>query len=262
MNSIHVCGQSDAGLVRLENQDCFLINGMIERSFAAVKICSTGLFLEQYGLLCAVADGMGGHSGGTVASHMLLQYLALNALEIGKYTEFTEAGEYIRKLVIEAHDSIVNQGQLNPALADMGTTLAGVYIKKNYSIVFHAGDSRIYRFRGGYLNLLTSDHTTENLLWKTIGQLPAGQKSGVITNSVGGGRQAKCYVEINNITLTEGDILLICSDGLTDMVKIKSIAEILRQSCDIEEKSRLLIGAANEAGGTDNVTVILIECGR
>ncbi|MDH7576949.1 MAG: protein phosphatase 2C domain-containing protein [Bacillota bacterium] len=259
MNEIHVCGQSDAGRVRLENQDCFLINGIIERSFAGAKIQDSGMFLEQYGLLCAVADGMGGHSGGAIASHMLLRHLALNALETGNYDDPVQAGEHIRQAVDKAHEIIVGQGKVNPSLADMGTTLAGVYIKKDYSVVFHAGDSRVYRFRGGYLNQLTSDHTAENLLWMTTGKLPQGPKSGVITNSIGGGQGVKCYVEVNNITFIKGDILLICSDGLTDMVETKTIEEILSRGSGIDEKSRQLIGAANEAGGMDNITVILIE---
>ncbi|OPY55845.1 MAG: Serine/threonine phosphatase stp [Pelotomaculum sp. PtaU1.Bin035] len=259
MSTINLCGQSDAGRMRLENQDCFLVNGIIERSHAEAKIQDSGIFLEQYGLLCAVADGMGGHCGGAVASHLLLRHLAANALKIGNHHEPERAGECIRQLISRAHEIILKQSELDPSLTDMGTTVAGVYIKKGYSFVFHAGDSRVYRFRNGYLNLLTSDHTAENLLWKTTGQLPSGKKSGVITNSIGGGQNVKCYLEINNIIFAKGDILLICSDGLTDMVDIKSIEEILNQVCEIEQKSRQLILTANQAGGVDNITVILIE---
>lgn len=259
MSTIHICGRSNAGRARLENQDCFLINGIIERSYAETKIMDSGMFLEQYGLLCAVADGMGGHSGGAIASHMLLKHLAANVLEIGNFHESVQAGEYIHELVANAHETIIRQGKINPSLADMGTTLVGVFIKKSYSLVFHVGDSRIYRFRGGYLNQLTTDHSTENLLWKATGRLPEGPKSGVIINSVGGGQGVKCYVEINSTTFTKGDVMLICSDGLTDMADIKRIEEILSQGCGIDEKSRLLITAANEAGGMDNITVLLID---
>lgn len=255
MGEIKVFGISDKGQVRSENQDCFMISNIIERESARMNISEDGLFYNNYGLMCAVADGMGGHQGGAYASELALYLIGSRLYEIHEKDD--ERGQIINNLLLNAHRKIVETSSVNPALDGMGTTIVGVYLNTKTNLCFHAGDSRLYRFREGYSVRLTSDDSEEKLLFQSTGTVSHGPKSGVIFNCLGGYRD--CVVDIQSFSFIKNDLLVLCSDGLSDMVSQEQMDEILKSGGEIEDKAKELVRSANEAGGKDNITVLLIH---
>jgi serine/threonine protein phosphatase PrpC len=233
IETITACGASDTGIRRNQNQDHYLIGSTVAQSWAwSVTLRTSDAAFASRGLLCAVADGMGGHMGGAVASR-----LALETIAAGVDVERDPDGIWLSRLVLRAHDAIVERSKADPDLYNMGTTVVGVHLAKESCTVFHAGDSRLYRFRDGFLDQMTEDHTL-----------------------------AAASVEIENATIRtgvsfrSGDTMLLCSDGLTDAVRdIAALEDLLRSDQSPIERARTLIEAANGAGGPDNVTVVLIE---
>ena len=259
ISRICLCGISDTGNVRLENQDAILLNGIIERKEIEMNLCRDGLFFNRYGLLCAVADGIGGQKGGSMASHQVLRNLAEEMFFMGNCSEYNNVHDYLVKLVQRIHQFIVRQGEMNLHLAKMGTTLTGIYLRPEYGIFFHAGDSRLYRFRGDFLMQMTNDHVVENITAPSGVFALQGSKSGIITNGIGGGPLAKCWLETGPISLKQDEILILCSDGLSDMVSVEKIEEIVsNKRQNLLQAARDLVAAAKDGGGYDNISVILI----
>lgn len=260
MSRIMFYGTTDTGCVRQENQDAILINGIIERDTVAMELSSEGLFYKHYGLLCAVADGIGGQEGGAMASHLVLRDLAAELFQLSSCATSEEAERYLEELVQRMHQSVIHQGKMNPHLAKMGTTLTGIYLRPNYGIYFHAGDSRLYRFRGDFLIQLTNDHVLENINDSPGENVLEGSKSGIITSSIGGGPSARCLLDTSEVLMEADDILMLCSDGLSNMVPLEKMEEIIADNNDnLENAVESLITAAKNAGGYDNISVILMK---
>ncbi len=258
-DTICIFGVSEIGKVRPDNQDAVLINGIIERGQIEMRLSRNGLFYKHHGLLCAVADGIGGQKGGAMASHQVLLGLSSDMLCLSSYRDCQEAGEYLEILIQRLHDSIVRQSKLNPGLAGMGTTLTGFYLRPDYGIYFHAGDSRLYRFRGDFLMQLTTDHVLENMAGIPGENTVQNFKSGVITNCIGGGPSSVCRVETGAISLEQRDILMLCSDGLSDMLSAEEMEKIIADKREnLVQAAWQMLAAANEAGGRDNISLILI----
>lgn len=241
--TLDVQAASDKGQQRDHNEDMILLGDTIFRDAKIRMEFESGELLTF-----AVADGMGGHNAGEVASEMTLKgLLKLCGVLDTNYTEGHLKG-MLNDWVGRMHEDLIEEGNRNPDRKDMGTTLCGflMYSRKIYS--FNAGDSRLYRYRRGLLRQLSQDHSLAS-------QNPEAP-SNIITNAIGGGG-LQAYIDFEDITdmLDDGDYLLICSDGLTDMLKETEIEEIMEHA----PLAQKLVDAANEAGGKDNISVLLAQ---
>ena len=206
--------------------------------------------------LFAVADGMGGAQAGEVASH-----LAVEVLEQGLPDGDGSVEERLRARVREANARIMESAQADDARAGMGTTLTVAYVGEDDLTVAHVGDSRLYRLRDGTFERLTDDHSlVEELVRQgklTPEEADEHPQRSIITRALG----AEEGVEADSTTWAgrDGDVYLICSDGLTSMIPEAHVAQILAEAPSLASAGRMLIDAANDAGGRDNITVVLFR---
>ncbi len=270
MSSILACGQTDPGLARLHNEDAFRVDG------------DNGLYV--------VADGMGGHSHGEVASKIAVETIArtLRGPEPVRTTPIplppraansntatplphnpsavTQPGAglrphslRLRDAIRRAHDAMLNAIRDDLSLQGMGTTVAGLLVRDGIAAVAHVGDSRVYRLRGSEMRLLTRDHTwvNEQVMagFLTEDQARTHPLRNVVTRALGG--EAEVAVDVSEVELRKGDLYLICSDGLTTMLTDPEIKSRLASGKPLDEICRTLISAANERGGVDNITVVI-----
>jgi PPM family protein phosphatase len=262
--TLKICGKTDIGRKRKHNEDSFIINNIIENEEAVyLEIPLVSSFVKNYGLLVAVADGMGGHSAGEVASELALKLLSQQLMSTHKEgIQTDEITKILRNSIISAHDAIYDMSRNIPEYSGMGTTIAGLYFCGDSIYTFHAGDSRIYRMRNGGLFQMTNDHSLVQEL-VNVGQITKEEsylhtKKNEITNSLGGGDN-RCKPEITDqYALWTDDIFLICSDGLSDMLNDTLLAKVLTEDISLRDKTDSLVSLANEHGGEDNITVILI----
>ena len=206
--------------------------------------------------LFAVADGMGGAQAGEVASH-----LAVEVLEQGLPDGAGSVEERLRARVSEANERIMESAQADDARAGMGTTLTVAYVGEDDLTVAHVGDSRLYRLRDGTFERLTDDHSlVEELVRQgklTPEEADEHPQRSIITRALG----AEEGVEADSRTWPgrHDDVYLICSDGLTSMIPEARVAEVLTSARSLAAAGRALIDAANDAGGRDNITVVLFR---
>jgi serine/threonine protein phosphatase PrpC len=225
---IAAAGRSDRGRIRDNNEDAFYLDP------------SRRLFL--------VADGLGGHAGGELASGAVVEVTAAAADRIG---DWRDPPSDLRD-VLTAADNAVRAKAVGP-LQNMGTTVVALILRENRYWTVHAGDSRAYLMRAGRLERLTKDHTPEQE--DGIG-LPAPFRSGMITRAIGIGMETR--FDVGEGQTQPGDRFLLCSDGLTDAIPESLIATVLERVSDPDTAAQRLIEAANAAGGPDNVTVIVL----
>ncbi len=237
-------GQTDIGKIRMNNEDSFFLT--LEKIH----------FLEN---LFIVADGMGGHNAGEIASQEAIKRLIEFILErevVGK-----EYGSFMKKATEHANYQTYIKSVKNRGLKGMGTTITAITIVGNKGYCTHVGDSRMYVYRNQELKQLTTDHTfiQEMVLSGrlTEDEARAHPNRNMITRAVGIG--ANVEVDTFEVDILEKDILLICSDGLTGMITNDDICKNLATSETIEQKTQKLVQQALDNGGEDNVTVILVE---
>src|SRR5882757_3799777 len=237
---------SDVGLRRSNNQD----------SFSRVLASSDDQW-QRRGHLFIVADGMGAHAAGELASKMAVDTITHS------YYKLPDASpaEALRKAIEEANNKIHSRGQANPDFKGMGTTTSSLAILPEGAVVGHVGDSRVYRLRGNRLEQLSFDHS---LVWEmsAAGQVPKDALPGfvpknIITRSLGPHAEVKVDLE-GPYPLEAGDAFLLCSDGLTGQVQDAEIAALL-QCLPIADAAQVMIDLANLRGGPDNVTVTIIH---
>jgi protein phosphatase len=206
--------------------------------------------------LFAVADGMGGAQAGEVASHM-----AVEVLEQGLPDGAGSIEERLRARVREANARILELAESDDQLAGMGTTLTAAYVGEDDLTVAHVGDSRLYRLREGELERLTDDHSlVEELVRQgklTPEQADEHPQRSIITRALG----AEPGVEADSHTwpARADDVYLICSDGLTSMIAEARVGTLIQGAPSLADAGRILIDAANDAGGRDNITVVLFR---
>lgn len=249
-------GLTDVGMAREHNEDNF--------------------YLSQDEALCIVADGMGGHRSGEVASQMAVSEIVAYYKETSgdeeiedfpfwpfrrKKPEHREEKRLIQA-VIKANFTIHESAQENEDCRGMGTTIVGVYFLEEGLYVAHVGDSRAYRLRDGVLEQLTEDHSLANeyvrmgILKKS--DIPSFPYKNVITRAIGLAETVE--VETNFYEHQPGDIYVLCSDGLSDPLPDEEIKRILIESDgDLEVACRTLITEANRNGGPDNITAVLAQ---
>jgi PPM family protein phosphatase len=261
------CGMTDRGRVRDKNEDHFLVAELSKAmrvQHSSLAQPKTQFSLEQ-GHLFLVADGMGGHQAGEQASALAVETIEAFALNHLKWFFHLEADE--NHLVSEFQDAlrqadarIIQEASRHPELHGMGTTVTMAYILDRELFVVHVGDSRCYLFRNGTLHQITHDHTILDQLLTmgiiTPDQAPRHFLRHVITNVVGGEKPG-LDVEVHKLELEPEDVVLLCSDGLTEMLSAPQITDILRNQPDSRLACQKLIEEANQNGGKDNVTVIV-----
>jgi PPM family protein phosphatase len=223
--------KTDTGRQRRENEDC---------AFARAPVF-------------VVADGMGGAQAGEVAARIAVDAFAHGLPDSGS------SEERLASRVQEANQRIWEQSRARREQAGMGTTLTAAYLDDSELAIAHVGDSRAYLFRDGSLRRLTQDHSLVDELVRrgklTEEQAAEHPQRSIITRALG----AEPTVEVDTWTypVRPGDVLLLCSDGLTSMVPEERLEEILRGSMDLKVAAQQLIDEANAAGGRDNITVVL-----
>jgi protein phosphatase len=242
--ALDVANRSDPGMVRAHNED-------------AVFVDAAGLAI--------LADGMGGYNAGEVASQMATTFIRS---ELGRWLSEasdnatdSEVRRAMEICVDNANRAIFNAANSNPQYAGMGTTLVVGVFRDTRLLLGHIGDSRCYRLRAGRLMQITHDHS---LLQEqidagliTVEQAAFSANKNLVTRAVG--VEDTVLLETHLHEVLPGDLYLLCSDGLSDMLDDETIAQVL-QSCDLlPEGADALIGAANDAGGKDNISVVLVR---
>ena len=204
----------------------------------------------------AVADGMGGHLAGEVASRMAIEAVQRMARENER-----PGIAALREAVACAHETILAHAQDHIECAGMGTTLSVLWLGENYAYIAHVGDSRIYRLREGSLTQITQDHSLVEELVRagliTREQARTHPRRNIITRALGTHGENEPDMLVTDVQ--DGDVFLLCTDGLTGMVPDDEIERTLRD-CGIEAAADRLLALALDAGGRDNVTLIL--CAR
>jgi PPM family protein phosphatase len=266
---MEVAALSHIGLLRPNNEDHFLVVRFGRNLETLLSNLSPGLVPEhavESGFGMAVADGMGGIAAGEVASRLALSTMV--SLVLGTPDWFLRLGPHDMQIVMERFadryrridEFLAAQGRRDPTLAGMGTTLTLACSLGAQMIVAHVGDSRAYLFRQDELQQLTRDHTVAQNL-ADEGLLPpegvaTHRLRHVLTRSLGASGKP-VQAEVQHFDLAGGDQVLLCSDGLTDMVDDKSIARLLGGGGTVKETCQALIDRALHNGGRDNVTVVL-----
>ncbi|HEY7762409.1 MAG TPA: Stp1/IreP family PP2C-type Ser/Thr phosphatase [Actinomycetota bacterium] len=227
---IEVGAATDIGQVREGNEDSFLIEAP----------------------LYAIADGMGGHRGGEVASR-----LALETIDVMFREGEGSLGDQVRAANRVVHD----RSRQDRQVSGMGTTLTAVVVDDAVAHIAHVGDSRGYLLRAGDLRQITADHTLVARMVKT-GEISKEEADvhphrNVLVRSVG--TEPTVDVDEDDLPLLDGDRLLLCSDGLTDMVAEQQIQAILEAEPDPQRAADRLVKAANRAGGVDNITAVVLD---
>jgi protein phosphatase len=222
--------------------------------------------------LYVVADGMGGHAAGEVASKIaveaIVEFVALTAgneeitWPFGLDETISYDGNRLKTAIRHANGKVLEATRESAELEGMATTVAAILVDGDVANLAHVGDSRIYRWSEGEMTLLTSDHSWVNEQIQTGVISPEQARShplrNVVTRALGG--RTDLLVDIQALTLKSGDVLLACSDGLTTMIPDEDIAAILdRSQGDIARAARELVDEANERGGEDNITVLLLK---
>jgi protein phosphatase len=244
--SVQFAGLTDVGRVRSQNEDSFQIESEL------------GLVL--------VADGMGGHVGGDIASRTAIEAVNDFILEYEPMPDEAElAGtegsmEIVRTAVHRANQRIaaLNHERGLPENRGMGTTIVGFWLPSDLSraIVFHVGDSRLYRLRNGRLDQITHDHSLYQA-WVDGGHRGEPPNRNIIMRALGVMEDVEADVAVEEPRA--GDLYLLCSDGLNGMVPDDTIIDILIEPAPLDEACRKLVEAANAFGGRDNITVALIR---
>lgn len=237
---IEAAGVSHPGRHRKHNEDAYGVH------------VDLGLFV--------VADGMGGHAGGEVASHLAVSTVAAHVGELGK-GHTGETSELLAEAVQRANAVVFGAARESAAESDMGTTIACLLVRGDQAAVAHVGDSRVYSFRDGRLSPLTDDHSllAECLRsgYITPDLAEAFPYKHLITRSLGADEVVQ--VDTRVVEPQAGDMVLLCSDGLSGVISDEDIARVLVSEPALEAAAQRLIERANYAGGPDNVTVILVR---
>ena len=232
-------GKTDRGLVRKENEDAFCIE-------------------EDLGLL-AIADGMGGHASGEVASRMAIEILKESLKKEGQPLP-GRLSSGVRLANRTIYDAAQSQSQLN----GMGTTLTALQLEGNRLSIAHVGDSRAYLIRGGVIEQITDDHTiiSEQVARGMMTKEEAARSDmrNILSRALGIAPEVD--VDMEELTVSEGDQLVLCSDGLSELISEDEILSEVQSTKRPDLACNELVNLANQRGGEDNVTVIVAHLHR
>lgn len=234
---------TDRGKVRTHNED------------------AGGIFYnESNQLLAIIADGMGGHQAGDVASQMAINAMKERWEETKRFSSPEEVETWLKKHISEVNALIYRHAQSNKECEGMGTTIVSAVCLDEHLIIAHIGDSRCYVFRQQTIEQVTEDHSLVNALVQS-GQLSKDDaathpRRNVVLRALGS--EEKVNIDVQTVPLEKGIKVLLCSDGLTDKIRDEELSEIVPEDKPIEEIGRKLIDLANERGGEDNISLILL----
>ncbi|HEX7888479.1 MAG TPA: Stp1/IreP family PP2C-type Ser/Thr phosphatase [Ramlibacter sp.] len=239
------CFRTDPGLARENNEDSVTV--------------------DEPTRLGILADGMGGYNAGEVASGMATTFIKSELgrwlAQAGRHANAREVRRAMEICVDNANRSIFNAANSNPQYSGMGTTLVVGVFQDGRLMLGHIGDSRCYRLRAGHFDQITKDHS---LLQEqmdagliTPEQAATSTNKNLVTRALG--VEDAVLLEVNEHRVDPGDLYLMCSDGLSDMLDDAAIAHILSSEGSLEQKSVQLIDAANANGGRDNISVLLAQ---
>ena len=239
------CAQTDPGRTRDNNED--------------------SVAFDEATHLAVLADGMGGYNAGEIASGMATAFIKSELSrwlsEAGPQANALQVRRAIEICVDNANLSVLNSAKSNPHYAGMGTTLVVGVFQENTLLLGHIGDSRCYRWRANKLVQITRDHSLlqeqmdAGLL--TPEQAAISPNRNLVTRALGVELDAR--MELHEHSVEQGDIYLMCSDGLTDMVEDPAIARVLQTGATLYKLAEELVSLANENGGRDNITVLLTQ---
>ena len=237
--------RTDKGRVRSNNEDAVVV--------------------DKDAQIAILADGMGGYNAGEVASGMATTFICTEMArwlaQAGTTPQSTDVRRALEICVENANHAILGASLSNPQYAGMGTTLVAGVFHGSRLILGHIGDSRCYRLRDGAMQQITRDHSwlqeqvDAGLL--TAQQAALSTNRNLVTRALG--VEPNVMMEVNEFQVAPGDLFVMCSDGLTDMVPDADLAELVRAQLSLEEKATLLIDTANANGGRDNVSVLLVQ---
>jgi len=247
---VEAVGRTDVGQRRDHNEDSFLVDGGL------------GLYI--------VADGMGGHAGGGTASRLAVETIQTSVRKarekepglFGAPTGVEESPlpDVLREAVEAACTRIFETAQGDPELAGMGTTVTAALLDGRTAFIAHVGDSRCYLLRGGRIYQVSEDHSLVNEQLKagaiSVDEAKHSRFKNIITRSVGFEQQVQ--VDLLGVELEPNDVLLLCCDGLSNLVDDAEILQVVGES-PLDETPSRLIEVANERGGDDNITVVLVR---
>lgn len=236
--------QTDTGKVRQHNED------------------NVGVFKNDSNIvLAAVADGMGGHLAGEVASKMAINFLDAEWKNTSNFETPIEAENWLRNIVTQLNTNLFIHSEQNVDCKGMGTTLEAIICTPNFFTLAHIGDSRSYLKNSEGIKQITDDHTFVAELVKS-GQISKEDaeihpRKNVITRALG--TEEAVDVDIKTLTWEEDDIILLCSDGLSNKVSIEELENKLNEELQLEQVANKLITLANDLGGEDNITLAIIK---
>lgn len=243
---VRICAETHPGLVRSNNEDAIGFD-----ADAGIGI---------------VADGMGGHNAGEIASGMAAAFVKSEMRQwlerAGRNIQAGDIEAALSHAIMQANQSIFTVAQGNRQYAGMGTTLVAGVFHRDTLVLAHIGDSRCYRWRAGQFTQITHDHSLHQEQ-ADAGLLPEEglltRHANIVTRALGVEADKPQLAEIHRHDVLADDLYLMCSDGLTDMVDDAAIAAILAGAGTLQEKASQLIAAANNGGGRDNVSVLLAQ---
>jgi serine/threonine protein phosphatase PrpC len=242
------CAHTDPGRARDNNED--------------------SIAFEENAKVAVLADGMGGYNAGEIASGMATAFIKSELsrwlMEAGSTAQAKEVRRAMEICVDNANMAIYNSANSNAAYAGMGTTLVVGVFRDDRLLLGHIGDSRCYRLRAGALSQITKDHS---LLQEqidagliSIEQAATSSIKNLVTRALG--VEDVVSLDVNEHVVEPGDLYLMCSDGLSDMVADELIARIVGEDGGLDHKAESLIAAANENGGRDNISVLMVSVGE
>lgn len=239
-----IIAKTDIGLVRATNEDTF-----------------TYIVKDENNFMAFVCDGMGGHLGGSYASSKTVEILNDAYEKLDPSSSIKNLGVWLFDTLQSANEYIYEQSLANENLKGMGTTVSGVIMLNGEIYYAHIGDSRIYAYSKDNLQQVTTDHTYVNTLLLngliTFKQAQKHPKRHVLTNALGIKR--KVSVDIGQIRLKDDENLLICTDGVHNLLDDKKLTKLLNEEIDIELKINMIKEKVLSLGGLDNITLILLE---
>jgi serine/threonine protein phosphatase PrpC len=265
---VRAFGLTDPGKVRPGNEDHFLVAELsrtlrIQQTSLPQAATQRG---RSRGHVLLVADGMGGHNAGEVASALSVETVEAFVLDLLRRFSNLHTGDEpgvlsdLRQAVRQADARIFEEVALHPELKGMGTTLTMAFISGSRLFVINAGDSRCYLLRDSRLLQLTEDHTVVAEMARRGEISPEEARHHpsrhIITNALGGGHPG-VRIDVQRLDLEPGDRLLLCTDGLTDMLDGERIATVLAEEAQPEAACVRFVAEANQAGGQDNVTAVV-----
>lgn len=237
------CGISDVGLVRQNNEDVW------------AELPDLGFYI--------LADGMGGHQAGEIASREAVEVLSklLQKGFRGKSRDLDSAIDHIRQAIVDVNSHVYELSRESRELKGMGTTLCLLYVHSDGVVLAHVGDSRIYRFRLGKLELLTKDHSLLREL-VDLGQIHESQMrdfhyKNIITRAIG--TEPTVQPAIDKTERNPQDTYILCSDGLSDLLSIEEMEKAITDASSLSDAATSLVSLSKMKGGHDNVTLLLVE---